>query len=242
VERNICNLGEGRFEMKQKSFFCLSKLFIFFLFIFIFIFTIGCPPSLVYSPSANLPPKPLKKGQAQLLGGIGMFPEARPRGVDNKIAIGGEATFRFALSDHFALQAKGWIDFSDNVDFSRYGLSVSSIIMFNDDESSYRIGIMPTGAFLFGSGLEGGGGVLPICLWFPEYRDFNFYISLGPGFGLRSVEDNWGWGILTNLGTSILISDHFTLNLEVSGIFQKNEYENVSDFILSPSFNLGILF
>lgn len=72
-----------------------------------------------------------------------------------------------------------------------------------------------------------------------------FYILFGPGFGVRDlpVEDNeWGWGILLNLGTSILISNHFTLNLEISGIFQNNEYENLSDIILSPSFNLGFLF
>lgn len=236
--------------MKQKSFFYLSKLFIFSLFIFIFIFTIGCPPSLVYSPSANLPPRPLKKRQVQFLAGIGMFPEARPHAVDNKTAIGGEATFRFALSDYFTLQAKGWIDFSGNVDFSRYGFSVSSIIMFNDDKSSYRIGIMPTGAFLFstggvGGGLDGVGGVLPICLWFPKYKETNFYILLGPGFGARKFpaeNDKRGWGILLNMGTSILISNHLTFNLEVSGIVQKNEYENISDFILSPSFNLGLLF
>ncbi len=235
--------------MKQKSFFCLSKLFIFSLFIFTFIFTTGCPPSLVYSPSANLPPRPLKKGQLQLLGGIGMFPEARPHEVGYKTAIGGEATFRFALSDYFTLQAKGWLDFSSNVDFTRYGFSVSSIIMFNDDKSSYRLGIMPTGAFLFStsgfSGLDGVGGVLPICLWFPKYEKINFYLSLGPGFGSRTFpveNDKWGWGILLNMGTSILISNHLTFNFEVSGILQKNEYESVSDFILSPSLNLGLLF
>jgi hypothetical protein len=226
------------------------KVVLFILLIFIFIFTTGCPPSLVYSPSANLPPRPLKKGQLQLLGGIGLFPEARPHDVGSKTAIGGEATFRFALSDYFTLQAKGWLDFSGNVDFSRYGFSISSIVMFNDDKSLYRLGIMPTGALLFSTGgldcgIGGGGGALPICLWFPEYKELNFYISFGPGFGIRNlpVEDNkWGWGILLNLGTSILISNHFTLNLEFSGVFQKNEYEHISDFILSPSFNLGVLF
>jgi hypothetical protein len=186
----------------------------------------------------------------QFLGGIGMFPEARPHEVDTKTAFGGEVTFRYALSDSFTLQAKGWLDFSGNVDFTRYGFSISSIIMFNDDKSSYRIGIMPTGAFLLstggmGGGLDGIGGALPICLWFPEYKALNFYISLGPGFGVRAipVENNeWGWGILFNMGTSILVSKHFTINLEVSSIVQKNEYESVSDFILSPSFNLGLLF
>ncbi len=233
--------------MKQKYFYCLSKLFTLFLFIFIFIFTTGCPPSLVYSPSTNLPPEPLKKAQAQVLGGIGMFPEARPHAVDKKTAIGGEATFRYAISDRFSLQVKGWKDFSDNVDFDRSGFSVSSIVMFNDDKSSYRIGIMPTGAFLFADGvLEGGGGVLQVCLWFPKYKFANFYISFGPGFGTRGYPTNpedWrGWGILLNIGTSILISKHFTINSEVSGILQINEDENISDFIFSPSLNLGLLF
>jgi len=75
--------------MKQKPFFLL-KLFTFLLFISIIISTAGCPPSLVYSPSANLPPRPLKKGKVQFLGWIGMFPEARPHDVDSKTAIGGD--------------------------------------------------------------------------------------------------------------------------------------------------------
>lgn len=234
--------------MKQKSCFCTSNFFVFALCVFIFIFTVGCPPSMVYSPSVNLPPRPLKSGQGQFLVGFGMFPEARPHEVGSNAAIGGEATLRFALSDYFSLQTKGWLDLSGNVDFTRYGFSISSIIMFNSDRSSYRIGIMPTGALLLSSsgfGLEGGGGVLPICLWFPNYKELSFYIALGPGFGTRDfpVEDNrWGWGILLSAGTSILISNHLTMNLEVSGIVQNNEYENLSDFIVSPSLNLGLLF
>jgi hypothetical protein len=204
---------------------------------------------MVYSPSVNLPPRPLKSGQGQFIAGFGLFPEARPHEVGSSTAIGGEATIRFALSDYVALQTKGWLDLSGSVDFTRYGFSISSIIMFNSDRSSYRIGIMPTGALLFSTGscgaLEGGGGVLPICLWFPNYKELSFYVALGPGFGTRNfpMEDNqWGWGILLNVGTSIFLSDHFTMNLEVSGILQNNEYENLSDFIVAPTLNLGLLF
>lgn len=235
--------------MKQKSFFQISNLFIFALGVFIFIFATGCPPSMVYSPSVNLPPRPLKSGQGQFLAGFGMFPEARPHEVGGNTAFGGEATLRFALSDYLSFQTKGWLDLSSNVDFTRYGFSVSTIILFNSDRSSYRIGIMPTGAFLLSSqgfgGFEGGGAVLPICLWFPDYKELSFYVALGPGFGTRNYpveDDQWGWGILLNVGTSISLSDHFTMNLEVSGIFQNNEYENLSDFIVAPSLNLGILF
>jgi hypothetical protein len=154
--------------MKQKFLFCTPNLLVFALCVFIFIFTTGCPPSMVCSPSVNLPPRPLKSGQGQFLAGFGMFPEARPHEVGGDTAMGGEATIRFALSDYFSLQTKGWLDLSSNVDFTRYGFSVSTIILFNSDRSSYRIGIMPTGAFLLSlqgfGGFEGGGGVLPICL------------------------------------------------------------------------------
>jgi hypothetical protein len=116
--------------------------------------------------------------------------------------------------------------------------------MFNDD-SSFRIGIMPTYALLFGSyGIDGSGGAIQICLWFPRYKSANFYVSIGPGFGRRSGGDErqGGWGMLFNVGTSVLISNKLTLNFEVSGILQNNEYENVSDFILAPSLNLGLIF
>ena len=232
--------------MKPVSFFCSSKLLTFFSFAFIFVFTTGFHQSLVYSPSANLPPRPLKKWDVQFLSGIGMFPETRPFEVSSRTAVGGEITIRLALSDYFTMQAKGWIDLSGHFLYNRSGISVSSLIMFNDDKSLYRVGIMPTGAILFsGRLLQGFGSALPICLWFPEYKANNFYISCGPGFGTRGLavgEKEWGWGILLNVGTSILFSDNFTLNFEISSIVQKNEYENLTHFILSPSFTMGLLF
>lgn len=237
--------------MKQIFFNYLSKLFIFSLFIFISLFIIGCTTqSLVYSPSINLPPEPLKKNQIQLLGGIGLLPEARPHEVGESTAIGGEATFRFAFSNHFVLQAKGWKDFSNNVDANRGGFSISSIITLNSHKSSYRIGIIPTLAYLHGGGglgsPSGMGAMLPVCLWFPKSKYASFYISLGPGFGAKygfPIERNeWGWGILLNMGTSLIASKNISFNFEVSGIKQINKYDEMTDFIIAPSFNLSLIF
>src|SRR3989337_4208604 len=116
-------------------FFTLSALF-------------SCVPSLVYSPSINLPPKPLGKDETQILGGVGYFPETRPDRVPSKMAFGGEATIRHAFSNSFSLQLEGWYDFSNNVEDGRGGLSLASNIVFNDS-SNYRFGLMPIFASAF---------------------------------------------------------------------------------------------
>jgi hypothetical protein len=97
----------------------------------------SCVPSLVYSPSINLPPKPLEKDETQILGGVGYFPETRPDMVTNKMAFGGEATIRYAFSNSYSMQIEGWYDFSNNIEDGRWGLSLAGIIVFNDS-SYYR--------------------------------------------------------------------------------------------------------
>lgn len=235
-------------SVKHKSFPYLSRFFLCSLLVFIFLLTFvsGCRYSVVYSPSVNLPPGPLEQWDVQILGGVGMFPEVRPHEKNRETAVGGETTIRLALSDRWTLQAKGWTDLSGRYIFNRSGFSVSSLIVLNKEKSLYRFGIMPTCAFLYlGKNHEGFGCALPLCLWFPEFMKNNIYIALGPGLSATEwpIEDReWGWGVLLNVGTSILIEENFTLNFEVSSILQRNEYESVTDFILSPSFNIGLLF
>lgn len=206
---------------------------------------IGCTESLVYSPSMNLPPRPLSGGQSQFLMGGAYFPETRPFRSPEKTAYGWEATFRFALCKHFSMQAKGWKDLSGNFDGERYGISGAVIAMLNDS-SNFRYGVMPTGAFLFGGGdMEGGGGGLPICFWFTKYHPFDFYTTITPAFGIKDVSaetKQWGWGILLNAGTAVIIKDCLTINLEFSGIRQVNEYEDRNDYFICPSLNIGYLF
>lgn len=205
----------------------------------------NCTKSLVYSPSLNLPPEPLKKNQVQLLGGVGYLPETRPHKTKENIAVGGEAAIRYAISDYFTFQLKGWQDFSDNLNDDRSGFSIAVIVMLNDS-SDFRYALIPTGALLVADGdFEGGGGAIPIGFWYTKYNPFNFYASIGPAFGMRDLtkeKAEWGWGVLLNLGAGILIQDHLTLNLEISGIKQVNEYDKREDFILVPGLNIGYIF
>jgi len=204
----------------------------------------NCTPSLVYSPSVNLPAEPLKKRSVQVLGGIGFLPETREHDVGESVALGGELTFRFGISDYFTMQFKGWKDFSDNLDESRSGFSYTNIVLLNDAQSKYKVGFLPTFAFLFdGNGLEGGGAATQFGIWLPNNGVLHPYVAIGPGVGIRNLEENpkeWGWGVLTNLGLALKISEHFNLNLEVAGIAQINEFEDKSNFVVAPSLNLGL--
>jgi len=205
----------------------------------------NCTPSLVYSPSINLPPEPLKKKSVQVLGGIGFLPETRRHDVGESVALGGELTFRFGVSDYFTMQIKGWKDFSDNLDESRSGFSYTNIVVLNDIQSKYQVGFIPTFAFLFDDGgLEGGGAATQFGLWLPNNTVLHPYVAIGPGVGIRNLEENpkeWGWGVLTNLGLAWKISKYFNLNIEVAGIAQINEFEGKSNFVVAPSLNLGLI-
>lgn len=44
----------------------------------------SCIPSLVYSPSLNLPSKPLNKDEVQILAGVGYLPETKPEKTEKK--------------------------------------------------------------------------------------------------------------------------------------------------------------
>ena len=216
------------------------------IFLLLLLFSVvGCVPSLVYSPSLNLPPKPLQKGKTQILGGAALFPETRPDMVSNKLALGGESTIRFALRKNFSLQFETWFDLSNNLDQTRWGLSSACIIVFNDS-SAYRFGLMPVGAVCFdGASIEGGGGYIPLTLWINNLEPMFIYVALGPAIGLRDLSEGknqWGWGIIVNAGFGILIDDEWTINLEFAGIRQVSEFNDRIDYFFSPSLNVGYLF
>lgn len=218
----------------------IVKIFMSFISIF---FISGCTPSLVYDPSLNLPPEPLKGGEFHVTGGVVMLPEARPEHMKEKVALGHNFTIRYSPFDRFTLQVRGWKDRSHNLEEKRSGISYSNIILMNSENSIMRIGFIPTGAILFVDGnIEGGGGAAQLAFWLPSYRSINPYLALGAGFGIRDITDNkdqWGWGHVVNIGISTKIIRYFTMNLEATGIKQVNEYEKVTHYIFAPSFNIG---
>ena len=205
----------------------------------------GCTPSLVYSPSINLPPEPLNAKQVQVFGGVVEMPEARPQRAPEKTARGIEGTVRVGATDWLTLQAKAWKDISENFPgVERYGVSVSTIVAQTGDLGGFRVGVMPTGVFLStGTDWLGGGGTLPLCVWLPDLSVLHPYAAIGPGFGYHdSKDDKWGWLIIENWGCAALLAKHFTVNAELSLEQTFNRYDKRNDSFVTWSVNGGFLF
>lgn len=89
----------------------------------------ACTPSMVYSPSINLPGRPMSSNDGQIIYGFTKLAETNPIKINKKTSSGREFLVRYAISNRTAIQIKGWMDFSGNpkTDY-RSGLSVGSII------------------------------------------------------------------------------------------------------------------
>jgi hypothetical protein len=213
--------------------------------IFLNILFCSCVPSLVYSPSLNLPAKPLIEDEVQILGGVGYLPETRPDRTDPKMIVGGEASLRYGISNSVTAQIKGWKDISHSISEIRYGFSISALTVLNGS-SDFRFGIFPTAAIVLAENdIEGGGGTIPFCLWYSKFYPLSFYSAFGPVIGIRDLTNNkneWGWGLIFNIGASMTIEDHFTFNLELAAIKQVSEYDGYKSYFLCPSLNIGYIF
>jgi len=204
----------------------------------------GCTPSVVYSPSINLPPEPLRQKSIQAMGGIVEMPEARPQEAKASTARGAEFTVRIGATDWMTVQGKYWKDLSDNVRADRFGISVATILAHPRDLGGFRLGLMPTAVFL-GDENEwlGGGGLLPLCVWFPSWSVIHPYGAVGAGFGIRDDRNNkWGWLTIENYGWTLFFFKHFTVNAELSAVQAHDRYDKREDKFVVWSLNGGFLF
>jgi hypothetical protein len=205
----------------------------------------GCTPSMVYSPSVNLPPEPLKAKQVQILGGVVEMPEVRPGSVPEKTARGVEFTARVGAADWLMIQAKAWKDISDNIpDAERYGVSVSTILAERRDLGGFRVGLMPSVVFVCDEmDWYGAGATLPLCVWLPDLSVLHPYAALGPGYGAHDTKNNeWGWCMIGNCGCAAVFARHFVVNAELSTVQAFNKYDKRNDSFLAWSVNGGLLF
>jgi hypothetical protein len=205
----------------------------------------GCTPSMVYSPSINLPPEPLKQKQVQLFGGVVEMPEARPQTAPEKTARGVEFTARVGAADWLSLQCKAWKDISRNfAEHDRYGVSVSTIFAQTRDLNGFRVGVMPSVVFLCDEeDWYGAGGTLPLCVWLPDLGALHPYAALGPGYGAHDTGNSeWGWVMIENWGCAALLAKHFTVNAEISLIQAFDKYDKRNDNFVTWSLNGGFLF
>ncbi len=223
----------------------MKKIYVPIFLILVNILFYSCIPSLVYSPSLNLPSKPLNEDEVQLLVGVGYLPETRPEQTEPKMVIGGEASIRYGISHNLSAQIKGWKDISNSFSEVRYGFSLSSIVTISRS-SEFIYGIFPTAAFVLEeNNIEGGGGSLPVCFWYTRLYPLSLYSAFGPAFGIRNITEGnneWGWALILNVGAALTLEDHFTINVEFAGIKQVNELNGYKSYFFSPSLNIGYVF
>jgi hypothetical protein len=195
--------------------------------------------SAIYSPTANLPPEPQKKGTLQLLGSYGTLPEARPHKMKEDTAEAYDLALRISVTDWFTFQGKMWKDLSD-VNRARGGYSLAGLFILKRDYHGFDFGIMPTGVIVGARDQDlGGGGILPLCVWFPNIGKAYPYATIGYGYGAYDINGEDGWVIISNLGAAHKLTDHITLNLELSMIRAHNNFEELTDYFIVPSINIG---
>lgn len=213
----------------------------------------GCAPSLVYNPAVSLPARPLVKEQGEVVGTLGFLPETRPQGSASNVHVspGGALTLRYAFSNRLTLGVSAWTDMEDFFDgYFRGGIGAEALFPImgggDADPNGMRMALMPKTAVLFdGGSVEGGGFALPVALWLPKTDLFASYAALGPAVGYRDLSTapaQWGYGLIGNIGTSIVFNPSIRIYAEVAGIVQVNVYDKITHGILAPSVGLAVTF
>jgi hypothetical protein len=215
----------------------------------------SCATSLVYSPSIGLTTKPLKQGEIDLKGAAVLLPETRPNSIGVKTTLGGEAHIAYGFTDKLALQLKGWADIKNNN--IRTGYSLAGIRTLKETEK-LRLILMPrVGIALSGNSIQGYGLELPFILQYDENANTALLVGLGGAFGfsqLDKVNKNagfssgiagyafkypYGYAALLHTGLTYRLTRQFRINLELSGIYQLNAFDDKSHYLLSPNLAIG---
>jgi hypothetical protein len=201
----------------------------------------GCTRSMVFSPSLNLPSDPTKNS-LQLYGGASMLAETRPREVNRSASLGVDGFVRFGASDRVSLQVKSWEALRNVDEHRRTGISAGALVRLGNNSADWAWGLMTQGGFVFaGGGTEGGGIAMSGVLWMPRFLFLRPYSAFGLAWGQRNSEE-WGWGLISNLGVNSIFLKHFTVNAEISPVYESNRYDRYRRLILSPSVGLSIQF
>ncbi len=188
--------------------------------------------NVLFSPTVNLPPKPMQKEDLSLSAGAGAFPSFGTFGNSMQLAYEAEAGYGF--SDKFALRLKSWNDFGFLSDGTTlWGTTTSAIIMMNEPASEYRLALIPVAGFTADDDeITAGGFELHLGMWTPDFYFIRPRFSIGTIYGTRRLgENDWGMGGSANLALSADITDYLYVNLEAYFIsIYRNSYDSFNYF------------
>lgn len=216
------------------------------------LFLSNCSTSQVYSPSLNLPQKPLAEKEVDLNGGVEMFPETRPEFTNSKdkSTFGFNGQLGYGFTNSFNMYAKGWIT-KDNNKY-RSGYSLSGIIDFQVDDNSRYMLIPRIGLLLDNQNISGYGASCLLIYQSRIINNFSFNSGGGLIWGYNSLFEttnsvgesriSMGFAIQGNVGLTYQVSKNIRCNLEVNPLYQINTFDSQQNFVISPNIGIGYTF
>ena len=94
-----------------------------------------------------------------------------------------------------------------------------------------------------GSSVRAIGGLVQIAAWLPSLGKFRPYVAAGGGVLSNSFKDDeWGYGVVVNVGVSAAVTDHLRLSGELFGGVQRYLKNTNFNGFLAPSVSLSWAF
>ena len=183
-------------------------------------FLCGC--NALYSPSLHLPERPLAKNDGLVTIGYGTLNDVT--GYDDVLSFsdGNDILVRYGFSDRLSLGVKWWSSTSVfGRGFYNGGFLANGVYTLNDRDKDLVFGIIPTWSMLFTNDeVIAMGGSLQTAAWLPRIAIVRPYIASGPGVIVQNFRnDEWGYGLITNVGLTYDITKDFHVNGELSTVW-----------------------
>ncbi|MCX6154209.1 MAG: hypothetical protein NT007_08615 [Candidatus Kapabacteria bacterium] len=205
----------------------------------------------IYSPTINLPPEPMKKGETHISAAFETMPKVNAdwyHRTTNAVWVGA----KYAIDNNVTLQGRFWTNLpftSDDLNglpikyhiFNYTGFSLSSIIMLKKSETlSYAI--IPAYSQVFDMGVSKGQAfALYFAAWLPQFYILKPYTSFGTGYGSgHFLKNQDGFGLSYHLGFNSEIIKNLNLVFESYLLWQRNMNANVNELI--PGISTGLSF
>ncbi|HMR44658.1 MAG TPA: hypothetical protein PKC40_12525 [Saprospiraceae bacterium] len=205
---------------------------------------VSCSQSLVYSPSVNLPVRPLKEKEIDLHGGLEMMPETRPEGIGGeKTTFGANGQITYGFSDKFNLGVKGWADMQGRENYFRSGYALTAQFIRPRSECSRMIYVPRTGMVLDGRYIAGYGFSLSALYQREIVENLSYTVGAGALWGFNTISeeegDKMGIGLQGTASIGWIFTDNFRLGIELTPLYQINLFDHNQQFIFSPQIGVG---
>lgn len=213
----------------------------------------SCTKSMVYSPSLNLPNKPIREKEIDIQGGVELMPEARAENLGGSpTTFGVNGQIGYGFSDKFSLGVKGWIDAQGREGATRFGVALHGQVVRATGPTK-RLVIMPR----IGLALQGdqiaGYGLGASAVFQKEFSEqVAWHIGGGLAWGFRYLNEDinaagenkipMGFGLLGHLGLAWEFAPGLRLGVEATPLYQINTFDENQQFIVSPQLGLGYTF